>query len=46
LHVGDSLSEDVAGARASGISPLLLRRDGTQEPGVRTITSLAELAWP
>jgi HAD superfamily hydrolase (TIGR01549 family) len=46
LHVGDSLSEDVAGARASGISPLLLRRDGSQEPGVRTITSLAELAWP
>lgn len=46
LHVGDSLSEDVAGARASGIAPLLLRRDGSQEPGVRTIASLAELAWP
>jgi putative hydrolase of the HAD superfamily len=45
-HVGDSLSEDVAGARASGIRPLLLRRDGSQEPGVRTIASLAELTWP
>jgi putative hydrolase of the HAD superfamily len=43
LHVGDSLSEDVAGARASGIRPLLLRRDGIREPGVETIGSLAEL---
>jgi HAD superfamily hydrolase (TIGR01549 family) len=45
-HVGDSLSEDVAGARASGIRPLLLRRDGSREPGVRTIAGLAELTWP
>jgi putative hydrolase of the HAD superfamily len=45
-HVGDSLAEDVAGARASGIRPLLLRRDGTREPGVETIASLAELSWP
>jgi putative hydrolase of the HAD superfamily len=45
-HVGDSLSEDVAGARAAGIRPLLLRRDGSQEPGVRTIASLAELTGP
>jgi HAD superfamily hydrolase (TIGR01549 family) len=45
-HVGDSLSEDVAGARAFGIRPLLLRRDGSEEPGVRTIASLTELAWP
>ena len=41
LHVGDSLREDVAGARAAGIEPVLLRRDGEREPGVRTITSLA-----
>lgn len=45
-HVGDSLSEDVAGARASGIRPLLLRRDGSDEPGVETIAGLAELTWP
>jgi HAD superfamily hydrolase (TIGR01549 family) len=45
-HVGDSLSEDVAGARACGIRPLLLRRDGSREPGVETIGGLAELTWP
>jgi putative hydrolase of the HAD superfamily len=51
IHVGDSLEEDVAGARAAGIEPVLLvrgaegGRDG-QRPvpdGVRTITSLTEL---
>lgn len=46
LHVGDSLSEDVAGARASGVRPLLLRRDGIREAGVETIAGLAELTWP
>ena len=45
-HIGDSLAEDVAGARAFGIRPLLLRRDGIREPGVRTIAGLAELTWP
>jgi HAD superfamily hydrolase (TIGR01549 family) len=45
-HVGDSLSEDVAGARACGIRPLLLCRDGSDEPGVETIAGLAELTWP
>jgi putative hydrolase of the HAD superfamily len=44
-HVGDSLQEDVVGARAAGIEPVLLRRDGGAGPvGVRTIASLAELA--
>jgi len=44
IHVGDSLEEDVAGARAAGIEPVLVRRDGgTPTPGVRTISSLAEL---
>jgi len=44
-HVGDSLSEDVGGARAAGIAPVLLCRGGEQgPPGVRTIASLAELA--
>lgn len=46
LHVGDSLTEDVAGARGFGIRPLLLRRDGIREPGVETIGSLTELTWP
>jgi putative hydrolase of the HAD superfamily len=44
LHVGDRLDEDVGGARACGIEPVLLRRDGTPGPdGVVTIASLAEL---
>jgi putative hydrolase of the HAD superfamily len=44
LHVGDSLDEDVAGARAAGIEPILIRRDGSPgPPGVRTIATLAEL---
>ena len=41
VHVGDSLAEDVAGARAAGISPILLRRDGAPgPPGVTTIANL------
>ena len=45
IHVGDTLDEDVAGARAAGIEPILIRRgDGPSVPGVRTIASLAELA--
>jgi putative hydrolase of the HAD superfamily len=44
LHVGDSLEEDVAGARAAGVRPVLVRRHGGEPvPGVRTISSLAEL---
>ena len=44
IHVGDSLEEDVAGARAAGIRPVLLARDGEAAPrGVETISSLAEL---
>jgi len=44
LHVGDSLAEDVAGARAAGIAALLLVRDGAPAPaGVETIRSLREL---
>lgn len=44
VHVGDSLAEDVGGARAAGIAPILLRRDGGPGPaGARTISSLAEL---
>jgi putative hydrolase of the HAD superfamily len=50
LHVGDSVAEDVAGARGSGIPALLLRRVGgvgeAAPAGVATITSLDELVWP
>jgi putative hydrolase of the HAD superfamily len=41
IHVGDSVEEDVLGARAAGIEPVLVRRDGGPGPkGVRTISSL------
>jgi putative hydrolase of the HAD superfamily len=48
LHVGDSPSEDVAGALAAGIEPLLIDRtgDGERVAGVRTIRGLHELGWP
>ncbi len=45
LHVGDSVAEDIEGARAAGIEPVLVRRDGgSGPPGIRTIGSLVELA--
>jgi putative hydrolase of the HAD superfamily len=44
-HVGDSEREDVAGARATGIAPVLLRRGGGPAPeDVTAIRSLAELS--
>jgi len=44
IHVGDSVEEDVAGAWAAGIAPVLMRRDGRPGPdGVRTIATLREL---
>jgi putative hydrolase of the HAD superfamily len=44
VHVGDSVEEDVAGARAAGVEPILLSRDGRPGPnGVRRIASLDEL---
>jgi putative hydrolase of the HAD superfamily len=43
VHVGDSVEEDVAGARAAGVEPILLSRSGTAAaPGVTTITNLAQ----
>jgi putative hydrolase of the HAD superfamily len=46
VHVGDSLEEDVEGARACGIAAVLLRRDGRPGPaGVVTVASLAQLTW-
>ena len=47
LHVGDSVREDVAGARAAGVPALLLARDGRPSAsGVRMIRSLDELGRP
>jgi putative hydrolase of the HAD superfamily len=48
IHVGDSPSEDVAGALAAGIEPVLIDRtgDGERVAGVRTIRSLHGLGWP
>jgi putative hydrolase of the HAD superfamily len=44
VHVGDSVEDDVVGARAVGIEPVLIRRDGGEgPPGVRTIATLAAL---
>jgi putative hydrolase of the HAD superfamily len=43
LHVGDSLENDVEGARAAGIRPLLLVRQGDPPAGVEALRSLAEL---
>jgi putative hydrolase of the HAD superfamily len=43
VHVGDSLENDVEGARAAGIRPLLLVRGGEAPAGVDVIRSLAEL---
>jgi putative hydrolase of the HAD superfamily len=44
IHVGDSIEEDVEGARRAGIEPVFLSRDGRSGPaGVRTIAGLDEL---
>lgn len=45
VHVGDGLREDVEGARAAGIEPVLVVRSGAVPgpTGVRTISNLAEL---
>jgi putative hydrolase of the HAD superfamily len=43
VHVGDSLENDVEGARAAGVRPLLLARHGDPPAGVEAARSLAEL---
>ncbi len=45
VHVGDSVEFDVQGARAAGITPVLLDRAGrgTAPSGVQIIGSLGEL---
>lgn len=42
-HVGDSLDNDVEGARAAGIRAILVARDSDAPAGVEAIGSLAEL---
>ena len=44
VHAGDSVEADVEGARAAGIEPVLVARDGERPPaGVRAIPTLAGL---
>jgi putative hydrolase of the HAD superfamily len=43
VHVGDSLRNDVEGARAVGLRAVLLQRVGEPPPGVESIRSLGEL---
>lgn len=44
LHVGDSLRDDVEGAKKAGLHAVLLDRDGKQEgTGAQTIKNLEEL---
>jgi putative hydrolase of the HAD superfamily len=45
LHVGDSVGDDVEGARAAGVRPVLLDRAGTKRiEGCAVIRGLGELA--
>jgi len=47
IHVGDGLTDDVAGACAAGVKAILIRRDGSPgPPDVPTIASLDELVAP
>lgn len=43
VHVGDSVRNDVEGARAAGVRPVLIARDGREPEGVETVRSLADL---
>jgi len=43
VHVGDRMDEDVAGAHAAGIRPILLLREGEPPGGVEHIRSLRAL---
>jgi putative hydrolase of the HAD superfamily len=43
LHAGDSVDNDVAGARAAGVRAVLVARDGAAPAGVEAIRSLSEL---
>jgi len=43
VHVGDSLENDVEGARAAGMRAILVAREGPLPAGVEAVRSLAEL---
>lgn len=43
VHVGDSVDNDVVGARAVGIRAILVQRDGEAPAGVEAVRSLGEL---
>ncbi len=43
LHIGDSLRDDVEGARGAGLHAVLLDRKGKSASGLRTIRNLDEL---
>jgi putative hydrolase of the HAD superfamily len=43
VHVGDSMPNDVEGARAAGVRGLLVVRHGEPPAGVEAVRSLAEL---
>jgi putative hydrolase of the HAD superfamily len=43
LHVGDSVSKDVAGAEGAGVAAVLLDREGAHPGAAPRIESLADL---
>jgi FMN phosphatase YigB (HAD superfamily) len=43
VHAGDSLDNDVEGARALGIRPILVQRAGEPPAGVEAVRVLTEL---
>ena len=43
VHVGDSIANDVEGARGAGVRAILVDRDGSALPGVVAVRSLEEL---
>jgi putative hydrolase of the HAD superfamily len=45
-HVGDTPEADVEGARAAGLRPVLIARDGAEGADVRTLDELIPLALP
>jgi putative hydrolase of the HAD superfamily len=44
VHVGDSVENDVEGARAAGLRAILVQRDGPVPSGIETVRSLSELS--
>jgi putative hydrolase of the HAD superfamily len=44
LFVGDSVDNDVLGARAAGLRAVLVQRDGDPPPGIEAVRSLGDLS--